>query len=541
MGAPGCTGSLSSDGNGATEPLPTTGTEPNGGVVTGGQCSEAGLLPARVRRLTRLEYRTSVRDLLGLEELPEVDLEVEPLIDGFRNNAAALSVSARFAEQLQRAALQLSAKGITQFERHSACYDASFADEACVRAFIDQFGARAFRRPLSAEESDAYLELYRAGTTDDNAVNGVRTVIAALLQSPHFLYRTEIGSAAAPPGSAVRLSGHELASALSYTLWGAPPDAALLAAAESGALTSKGEIEAQARRMLADSRAAETISTFARQWLALAEPDNLVRDPTKFPGFEQLKPDLYAEFDSLAREAFLGARTTFADVFSSNRSWLTPALGSHYGLSMPGGGAAAVSLSGSARVGLLTSGALIASWSRDEDTAPMTRGKQLLQRVLCQALPPPPPALEVPAVPQIEGATQRERFAVHAQNPGCAGCHTRLDAVAFALEQFDSVGRFRTEENGKPIDASGSIREAGDLDGSFVNAADLASRLAGSQYARACLARQYVRFAAGVAATEDNQCLLDSVTREAAERGDSPSELLVAVVTSDYFSLREVR
>jgi hypothetical protein len=196
-----------------------------------------------------------------------------------------------------------------------------------------------------------------------------------------------------------------------------------------------------------------------------------------------------------------------------------------------------VTLKEQGRVGLLTSAALVASWSGEENTAPMTRGKLLLNRVLCQDLPDPPPDLEIPAVPEQVNATTRERFAIHGQNPGCAGCHGTLDAVAFALSHFDAVGRYQSEEQGRPIDATGSISGT-DVDGAFANMTELAARLSGSRHARLCLAREYVRFASATGQLADSECVHAKLVDAAASGSDTFAELAGAFLASDYFLTR---
>ncbi len=509
--------------------------------VNGKVCGGAKLPPARIWRLTSKEYLASARDLLGLEAPPDIELEVEPIVDGYKNNANALSVSTRFAGQLQKAGETLAAPGLAQFPRYSGCDASAVTDQACVQKFIQNFGARAFRRPLTPEETSGYLDVYRAGVLDAKAAGGVRLVVQTLLQSPYFLYRSELGTALLDDSSApVRLNGYELASELSYSLWGTPPDDKLLAAAASGALTSTAELESQGRRLLSDPRARSLVSDFASQWLSLQDPSAPLRDPTQFPEFAAVKTDMFAEFAQLSQELFLGAGATLGAVFSSKSTFVTKSLADYYGLPAvaAGGALQSTSLLGTPRSGLLTSGALIASWSRDVDTAPMSRGRRILDRVLCQALPPPPAALDIPAIPQLVNATTRERYTIHAQNPLCTGCHTTLDGVAFALENFDSLGRYRSTENGKPIDASGQIQNGGDADGPFSNMAEFASRLSGSASARACLARQYVRFAVGTGTAGDDDCLIQGLVDAATKRGDSPTELLVALITSDFFRAR---
>ncbi len=543
-----CTGNITGDGGSGTGGVDIAGPNRPGSAggpgvgVNGKVCGGAKLPAARIWRLTGKEYLASVRDVLGLDAVPELELEVEPIVDGFNNNANALSISTRFAAQLQKAGGILAPSGVSQFARYSGCDAAALADEVCVKAFIQKFGARAFRRPLAAEETAGYLDVYRAGVLDNKAVGGVLLIVQTLLQSPYFLYRTELGTALDKSAGVVRLSDYELASELSYSLWGTPPDDALLASAESGALAATAELESQARRLLSDTRAKESISNFASQWLSLQDPAAPLRDPLKFPQFAAVKDDLFREFKLLSQEAFLGTGATLASIFSSKSTFVTQSLADYYDLPTvaAGGTPQPTPLAGSPRSGLLTSGALIASWSRDVDTAPMSRGRRILDRVLCQELPPPPAALDVPAIPALPNATNRERYAIHTQNPGCSGCHTTLDGVAFALENFDSAGHYRTTENGKAIDASGHVENGGDLDGAFSDMAELAARLSTSNTARACLARQYVRFAAGTGRSGDDDCLIQGLVDAATKRGDSPTELLIALVTSDYFRARQL-
>lgn len=537
-----CTGRLSQSGgpgegtgmgSPTTDPLDTPGSS----------CQTNDLLPARLWRLTAAEYRASLRDVLELAAEPEVELEPEPVVAGFKNNASALSVSSRIAEQFQKAAAKLAPEGLLTFARHAGCDAAATTDETCVGRFITSFGARAFRRPLSAEEVTGYLAVYRAGLQDQDGDHGVELVIQTLLQSPHFLYRSELGDSAAEAATGMtELSGYELASALSYSLWGAPPDVSLLDAAGSGALGNPEGLTAQAERLLRDPKAESRITSFVSQWLMLADPAALRRDPVRFPDFEGNKPDLVQEIAWLSKQAFLAPGATLGSVFASPASLVTGGLRDLYGISANEGSAAQEApLAGTGRLGLLTSGWLIASWSRDVDTAPMNRGKNLLGRVLCQALPPPPPELEIPPIIQREDATTRERFEAHSQTPVCAGCHDQLDAVAFALEHFDSEGRYRSQENGKPIDASGHVEAAGDMSGSFANIGELGQRLAGSRDARVCLARQLVRFTGGIGEGSDNECLLQALVDEATSHADSPRALLTALVVSDRFRKRRVR
>ncbi len=539
----GCTARINGDEarpGGAPTPGGLGGGGGGGPSVNGKTCANAPLLPTRIWRLTSAQYRESARDLLLLDKAPDVELEAEPVVEGFKNDADALSVSTHFAGQLQKAGEALGADGLRQFAHYSGCAAEALADQACVQKFIQGFGTRAFRRPLTGEEATAYLGVYQAGVEDNKAPGGVLLLVQTMLQSPYFLYRSELGAATDKSAGATKLEAYELASDLSYSLWGTPPDDALLASASSGKLTTTPELETQTRRLLGDARAGALISEFAAQWLELQDPSTPLRDAATFPEFAAVKADMFSEFAALSREAFLGPGATLGGIFASSSTIVSPSLATYYGLpAVTGASPGKAPLAGTARAGLLTSGALVASWSRDKDTAPMSRGRKLLERVLCQALPPPPPSLDVPPIPKLDNATTREQYVIHAQNPTCTGCHDTLDSVAFALEEFDSAGHYRTTENGKPIDASGQVQNAGDASGPFSNMAELATRLSGSSYARACLARNYVRFAGGRAKHDEDSCLVDGLVDAARAHGDSPSELVVALVTSDFFRSRQ--
>jgi Protein of unknown function (DUF1592)/Protein of unknown function (DUF1588)/Protein of unknown function (DUF1595)/Protein of unknown function (DUF1587)/Protein of unknown function (DUF1585) len=547
MGLSACSGTIGTTSTGSGEGAKGQGS---GGVSGGGtgtglaaECSGVSLSPARIWRLTGSEYLNTVRDLFGLTGRPDLEFEVDPIVDGFQNNANALSVSTRLAGQLQSAAMEVAANGLAQFAQFSKCSATQVADDLCVRQFIDGFGRRAFRRPLSPEESSGYLDVYRAGKADNDAEGGIRLVVQTMLQSPYFLYRTELGDEVPGATGTVRLGNFELASALSYDLWGSAPDNALLDSALAGALANGPELEAQARRLLADPRANAVVGQFVTQWLGVRDPSTQTRDETIFPGFNAVKSDLYEEFQRLAESAFLAPGATLGDIFRSKQTFASKPLAAYYGISGPStaGTFEATSLSGTSRAGLLTSGALIASWSSPTTTRPMTRGRLLLDRFLCQTMPPPPPSLQIPPVQESPTATTRERFEIHAESATCSACHTKLDSVAFALENYDAAGRYRTTENGKTIDASGTISETLDADGPFHDAVDLAQRLSGSQHARACLTRQYVRFASGTGKAGDNECLVNALGDAVARGSDTPAQLFVALVTSDFFRARRVQ
>lgn len=507
-------------------------------------CGAEALSPARISRLSGVEYARTLADLFELEAPPELSLEPDPQVDGFHNNAGALTVSAALAGQLLKVAGQFAERGIEQFARYSGCDAQALGDAACVERFVTGFGKRAFRRPVSADETARYLAIYQVGVASGGAELGVRQVVKTMLQSPHFLYRTELGAVTASPAGLVRLEPFELAAALSYTAWGTMPDDELSGAAESGQLAQPGLLSAQVQRLLGHTKAQHHLRQFGRQWLGARLPQDLVRSSQLAPEFASAKRDLEEELERLLEAAFTAPDARLSRIFAADDSYLSKSLASFYGLPGPSaeGVFEAVHLGAEpfvrqGRIGLLTSGWLIASWSGEEGTAPMTRGKMIYNRLLCQDLPDPPPELQIPEPPDEENLTTRRKFALHGELPACAGCHKTLDSVAFALEHFDNVGRYRADEHGHPIDASGSIVGT-DVDGPFQNMAELGRKLSISRQARLCLSREYMRFASGSGRHADSECLRQNMADAAAAGGDSFRELVAAYMSSEFFVTR---
>ncbi len=389
-------------------------------------------------------------------------------------------------------------------------------DGACAEAFARDFGRRAFRRPLTEAEVARYAPL------------GARTAARAMLASPHFLYRTELGT---PAGDAYRLTGHETAAALSYFLWGTTPDAALDAAADAGRLDTAAGVEAEARRMLDDPRARETLGAFALQWLGVESLPTVTRDAALS---DALRQDMLEETRRFVTHvAFDGGGT--GELFTADYTFASPALAAYYGLAA--GDPTALD---ARRAGLLGHGSVLATYAHSDQTSPIRRGLFVRRALLCQPLPPPPP--DAGGVPDVDpGATTRERFAQHTASPFCHSCHRYIDDVGFGFERFDAVGRWRETENGLPIDGLGDMN---DLEGlgtgtraPYRSLPELGALLAESRAARRCFVTQVFRFALGRMETPDDACALDALDARLAETDDVRA-LLVAVAASPAFLMR---
>lgn len=531
--AGGCVGQL----GGETDDADLPGAGPGGSVDedggTGGEGSgEADqpicegetpdTEPVVVRMLNRREYRNTLRDLLGVEVALD-ELPADPVV-GFDNRAESLVASSALVE-----------KQLAIAERVSEEVDASalLPCDGCVEEMVVELGRRAYRRPLEAQEVDALMGIHdralEAGREPDHAI---RLLLQGMLQSPQFLYRVE--RSVSGVGGVAPVEPYELASRLSYFLWASMPDDELLAAAASGALSTPKGVETEARRMLDDPRARAMTTAFHALWLKLDRLPSTTKDPALYPGYEELAPRFAEETERFADGVFWGDAGAEAYLVSST-TFVDATLAAHYGIEAPPGDAMAPVDGGAQRFGLLTQGSILSTFSNTDRTSPTRRGAFVRAQLLCQE--PPPPPEDIPPLPSSsgEGDTVRERLAEHTENPVCSSCHMLLDPIGFGLENYDTVGAWRDEDAGAPVDASGSIVGLGDEDREFVGARELAEELVASDELYACVATQWFRFAAGREAGPRDACSTARIERAFRDAGDRMPDLLVAVAVSDAF------
>lgn len=514
------------------------GCDPGGGADGPRPGDETHAPSQRIlRRLTRFEYDNTIRDLLGLDGRWGQAFPPEEVVHGFDNNAGALRVGPLLFDKVAQAADEIA--GAANLDRIVPCRGQAGAGEACARTFIEGFGERALRRPLEGKEAERYLTLFRGGAAT-SFDEGIRTVLAAMLQSPHFLYRTELGR---PQGDGTyRLTPYEVASELSYLLWGSMPDEELFARARAGELATEEQIAAQVGRMLQAERARPLLDHFVDQWLQLDRLAIVSKD-------EKVYPDLSADL----RAAMRAETTAFFDqvlrkegapvpaLFTATYSLMPEALARFYGLpaGQPGeGGLRRVDLAGSGRGGLLTHGSVLSVHATSHSSSPVHRGKLVRERLLCQDLPLPPPGLmvQLPAVdPKL---STRERFKAHAEDPACAACHRLMDPIGFGFERFDGIGRLRMSEAGRAIEEHGEVVGAGGVTGAFTGVAELQARLAPSAEFLDCFTLQWFRHAYGVETDEE----MTALALQAAERfrgGDRTLKgLLLALLRLPRFTVR---
>lgn len=503
-------------------------------------CSAADPGPSPIRRMTRFEYNNTVRDLLGDETMPAADFGAEEEALGFNNNAANLVTSSTLAEKYMIAAEGISARAIKAPSRLLPCEPEVIGDEPCARQFIDRFATRAYRRPLAPGEADLLFAVFAYGRTIHDFSEGIRMVIETALQSPHFLYRVEFGGKNGPFEGIVRLNDWEMASRLSYFLWGTMPDDDLFAAAEAGLLQTKKQISGQARRMLDDPKAREVTLDFHRQWLDYDRIASATKDPVLFPSWSPaLKDAMKEETEMFIDAVIFDDDGDLGELLTAPYTYLNPELAAFYGVDAPGGpGFERVELDPTQRAGLLTMGSLLTMNAHSNQTSPVHRGKLVREAFLCDPMPMPPPDAVITVPTPDPNSTARERFAEHSKNPACNVCHALMDPLGFGFENYDAVGRFRTEENGAPVDASGSIIES-DINGDFDGAVELAHKLTGSEDVRGCYAKQWFRYATGRGETRADNCSMDALKERFRATGSNIKELLVALTQTDAFLYRK--
>jgi Protein of unknown function (DUF1592)/Protein of unknown function (DUF1588)/Protein of unknown function (DUF1587)/Protein of unknown function (DUF1595)/Protein of unknown function (DUF1585) len=545
LGAVACTARL----DGPQQPGGSLGPSASGtgsGSAGGAAVTPLATDPGRVtlHRLNRAEYNNSVRDLLGTSLTPADDFPIDDRGSGFDNMADVLTLSPLHLNVYHDAASALVTEALSNGAERAALITCDIAaqGDACVRQILKSFAYRAWRRPIVDAELDRLLAVANvASTNGDSAETGLGLALRAVLLSPHFTFRVELdpdpASLAPHP-----LNAYELASRLSYFLWSSTPDGALLASAESGALTNPETIRAQTARLLQDARAHSIIDNFAGQWLHLRAVDTLQPDPTLFPQVDSaLLAGMRAETELMFQDiAFQGA--PLVQLLTANYSYLNDRLATHYGLPSVGSTSLIrVDLNGNLqRGGLLTQASFLTLSSHVNRTSPVVRGKWILDELLCQSPPPPPPNVNLAgiAMAKEQGLTQRQALAMHRQDPTCNSCHSLMDPIGLGLENYDAIGQYRDMDDGKPIDAAGQL-PSGET---FSGAKELGARIAAKPEFARCAAQKLYTYALGrppVSAAEHlDGPTLDALVDALSQHNFSFTELTNRIVTSPTFTSR---
>jgi hypothetical protein len=495
-----------------------------------------------LRLMTRVEYDNTVMDLLG--DMNHVSADFPPEgrpSSGFNNDVNARAASDLLVNGYFTAAEKLATDAVAQLSKFLPCDPASASEAACVDQFLDGFGKRAWRRPLTQVEKDNLKGAFTEGRTKTFA-DGVQAVMQVMLMAPQFLYRYEQG-APITATTAAQLTSWEMASRLSYLLWATMPDAQLMQLAETDQLTKPDVVLAQARRLAKDKRFLAGVTNFVGQLLDVDQLPTLDKDTMTLPTWKpELRDPMRTEADRFLEYVLSdeggGKLSTF---LTANFSFLNAPLAAFLGVSgVTGTDFQKVALDPTRSSGFLTQPGWLAVHGNPDDglTSLVFRGKFVRENLLCSPIPDPPPNAQDENPPFTAMTTAREWSDLRRAKPTCGACHQTMDLIGFGFENFDPIGKYRTIDRGKPVNAKGMLDNS-DVDGDFEGVPALGQKLAGSKVVSDCVATQWFRYAAGRAEdTTRDACSLNTLQTAFSGAGGDLRELFVAFTQTDAFLFR---
>ncbi len=534
----GCDGAITS-GVTAKPVEGIAGEKPNEPVLPRicdvGAADAAG--PKLLRRLTTPEWEASVRENLSLTAAVWIGSTLPPDAagkNGFTNSAERLVVNDTYAERMFESSKAIGVLIAAEPRLSSLLPCAAAANEACARTWLETIGRRIYRRPLTDPEKQRYLALYARVVPRLGFPKWVQWATTAALQSPHVLYRSELGGV-----SSQKLTADEIATALSFTFVGGPPDEALLRLAAEGKLQTREQVQAAARGLVFDAegkvkpRAREMLLGFERQWMNLSKLEVLSKRADKYPLWnDTIRSAMRFEIEAFFTHVVADKKGTVSQLLTSPVTFVDANLATYYGFAAPAAGnTAPTQRPVEFGVGLLAQGAFLAIRANSEASSPTQRGHFVRSHLLCVD-PPPPPANIGSLPPPTATNTTRERYETGHAAKGCAGCHKGFDPIGFALEGFDSGGRYRTHENGFPINDAAVLS----LDGkqfAFKGPGELAAFVAKDPRSSECVAAYLSSYAFGLD-HHDTPCLSSSATKALVE-GGSIVEYFVALAGTSHF------
>ena len=561
LAAVGCTGTVgagrSSGGSGAPGAGAAgsgasgvgTGVAGSAGLGTGtagaAACDQAAsLAPARVWRLTDAEYVNVVAQVFGVRVPSEVTAAdaAPPDFSNF-SEAPELTVQATTVAAYQKAAHAAATTAVAaNLSIFVPCGKAP--SDACVQGFIHNRVARAFGRPVTDSETQDLLAMYHVGVTE-SAAAGIRMIIEATLQSPSFLYRTELGpQTAGGPSAKVKLTPYELASAVSFALTDSVPYDELWGHATDGTLATPSVLAAQVDRLLGTPAAQSNLGKQAGYWLGVEKLQSIVpKNTTIFPAWTPaVQQDLYTSARLFVRD--LMGSGTMNDLLSSRRMYLNANLASVYGIpGVTGTDLQPVDVQAPGRdSGIFTQPAILAAWSHPDRGDAVHRGLFIYNAFVCgPTIPPPPANAQTVAATFPADASQRELATLRATNAaGCGACHALFDPLGLSTENYDPIGRYvTTDDKGQPVDASATLKSLGpDLDGPINGLPDVVAKLKAGRRASDCASRNMAAIVLGRSVATDTSCAFQSIKDQFAKSG-SFADYFRAMLTSPAFATRD--
>lgn len=487
-----------------------------------------------IRRLTIPEYIETVRVSLGVDIAQEAHEMLPPDLraDGFSNTAYNLNVDLKHVNAYARLAELIVSKMDVDAYASKFTKKKRLIDDD-MRALVAKMGKWILRGPLSEDE----VVIYRGITTSVASAGGdyeeaVAYTIQAMLQSPRFLYRIENQRG---DGTAAPVNGFELASRMSYIIWGGPPDKELFNAADNGDLYDRDQLKKQIARMLKDQRAVEQSIRFVDEWLDLYRLDNLRPNKEKFPKWnQQLATDMRAETRAYFKDVVWQQNRPLVDLLNSQLTYLTPQLAEHYGLNVTVAESKKTDVSDiPSRGGLLTQGSVLTVGG--DEASMVSRGLFVLQDLLRASVKDPPPCVDTSPVPTLPGKTQRAIAMERLANASCGGCHIKFEPLAFGLEKFDGLGTYHdVDEHGNKLREDGEILFPGEENPvPYQTSAELMELLAKSDRVSECLSWKVTQFSLGRPLVPADVNLVKEIHQRASKNGGTWSQIITEIIVSD--------
>ena len=414
-------------------------------------------------------------------------------------------------------------------------------EEPCARSIMSTLARRAYRRPVTDADLRPLMAIFEIGRAADGFETGVARALEALLSMPAFLMRAEADPVDAPSGTIYRISDVELASRLAFFLWKSIPDDDLLELATRGELRDPAVLARQTRRMLADRRATRWMNDFLGQWLQVRNLQTMVPDPVRFPGFESTLRGALIKETELFFESQVREDRSVLDLLRADYTFLNARLADHYGVpNVYGSHFRRMPVVDQTRRGLMGHGSVLTVTSYADRTSVVLRGKWVLETLL--GSPPPPPPANVPPLPENDGQSEpkslRERMEQHRSNPVCASCHSEMDQLGFAMENFDAIGRWREDDDGAPID-SAIIWRGTDIDSPAAFREALLQQSA-DEFVRTVV-EKLLTYALGRGVDYLDAPTVRQIARDASRDDYRWSSLILGIVESAPFQQRIVR
>ena len=495
-------------------------------------------VPTAFRRLNEAQFINSIRDFFGADiKIPgrfDPSLREEGLL---AIGDAHVSITPSSVEQIELRARDIAGQVMAK-ERRDKFLSCAATDAACAMRFFAKYGRMLYRRPLEPDEIALLARVANSATKISGDFHkGIEAGLARMLSSPNFLFRVEWATLDSATGTR-RLDDYSLATRISFLLWNAPPDEALLDAAAAGELRDQPSLGRQVDRMLASPKFEQGVRAFFSDMFAYDGFDGLSKDQSLFPIYtSQIAKDAREQTLRTIVDLLLTNRGDFRDLFTTRKTFMNRNLGALYGVPVETGAvgdwAPHIFGPGDQRAGLLTFAAfLMLDPTHEARTSPTTRGKALRELFLCQIVPPPAGNVDFTEFEATKGGfkTVRERLTPHRENPTYAGCHAITDPIGLAMENYDTIGNYRTMETGVRIDASG------DFDGKpFQNAIELQKLLRDSPTAPNCVTQRVYEYGVGRAADDNDEAVLRGLQEQFAKERYGFVALMRMIATSDVF------